>query len=52
MLAKGTIGILLDAKRSGLIDTIKPLLDVLLESGVRLGASLVNEALQEAGELD
>ena len=49
---KGTIGILLDAKRSGLIDTIKPLLEVLLENGVRLGASLVNEALQEAGELD
>ena len=49
---KGTVGVLLEAKRSGLIATIKPLLDVLLENGVRLGASLVNEALQEAGELD
>lgn len=48
----GTVGILLEAKRSGLIDAIKPLLNVLLENGVRLGASLVNDALQEAGEMD
>ena len=48
----GTVGILLEAKRSGLISVIKPLLDVLLENGVRLTASLVNDALQEAGELD
>ena len=49
---KGTVGVLLEAKRNGSIDTIKPLLDVLLENGVHLGASLVNEALQKAGELD
>ncbi len=48
----GTVGILLEAKRSGLIDAIKPLLDVLLENGVRLGASLVNDVLQEAAETD
>ena len=48
----GTVGILFQAKRSGLISVIKPLLDVLLENGVRLTASLVNDALQEAGELD
>ena len=48
----GTVGILLEAKRRGFIDTIKPLLDVLLKNGVHLGASLVNEALQEAGEMD
>ena len=48
----GTVGILLEAKRSGLIDAIKPLLDGLLENGVRLGVSFVNDALQEAGEMD
>lgn len=48
----GTIGILLEAKRSGFIDAIKPLLDQLLKNGVRLAASLVNDTLQEAGELD
>ncbi len=47
---KGTVGVLLDAKRNGLIDALKPLLDILLEKGVRLGASLINEALQAAGE--
>ena len=49
---KGTVGVLLEAKRHGFIDTIKPLLDLLLKNGVHLGASLVNEALQEAGEMD
>ena len=49
---KGTVGVLLDAKRNGFIDAIKPLLDTLLENGGHLGASLVNDALQEAGELD
>lgn len=47
---KDTVGVLLDAKKSGLIDAIKPLLNKLLENGVHLGASLVNEALREAGE--
>lgn len=37
----GTVGILLEAKRSGFIDAIKPLLGTLLENGVHLGASLV-----------
>ncbi|MDE0011747.1 MAG: DUF3368 domain-containing protein [Candidatus Poribacteria bacterium] len=49
---KGTVGVLLDAKKSGFIATIKPLLDRLLANGIHLGTSLVNEALQEAGELD
>ena len=49
---KGTVGVLLEAKKNDLIDAIKPLLDVLLENGVHLGTLLVNEALQEAGELD
>ena len=48
----GTVGILLEAKRSGFVKAIKHLLDVLIENGVRLQASLVNDALQEAGELD
>ena len=46
----GTVGVLLDAKKSGLIDAIKPFLDRLLENGVHLGLPLVNEALREAEE--
>ena len=48
----GTVGILLLAKERGLIDALKPLLDILLENGVRLSTSLVSDALQEAGETD
>ena len=47
---KGTVGVLIEAKKRGLIDELKPLLDVLLENGVHLGTALMNEALQEAGE--
>ncbi|MCY4554490.1 MAG: DUF3368 domain-containing protein [Candidatus Poribacteria bacterium] len=32
------------------IDAIKPLLNVLLENGIRLSPSLINDALQQAGE--
>jgi len=46
----GTVGILLEAKRSGFVNAIKPLLDVLIENGVRLQASLINDALRDAEE--
>lgn len=49
---KGTVGILLDAKESGLIDTIKPFLNQLQENGLYLGSSIINEALQKAREID
>ena len=48
----GTVGILLEAKRCGFINALKPLLNILLKNGVHLGTSLVNDTLQEAGELD
>ena len=32
------------------IDAIKPLLNVLLEDGIRLSPSLISDALQQAGE--
>ena len=48
----GTVGILLLAKERGLIEAIKPFLVELLANGIRLGASLVKDALQEAGETD
>ncbi len=40
----GTVGILLAAKRAGLIPSITPLLDQLTASGVRLSARLYEEA--------
>ena len=52
LTVKGTVGILLEAKDKGLIDTIKPLLIQLRDNGMCLSESLINNALQEAGETD
>jgi len=52
LTVKGTVGILLEAKREGLIDVIKPLLIQLRDNGMHLSESLINDALQEAGETD
>lgn len=49
---KGTVGILLEAKAEGLIDVIKPLLIRLRDNGMHLSKSLINNALQSAGEAD
>ena len=49
---KGTLGILQEAKKEGLIDVIKPLLMRLRDNGMHLSESLINNALQEAGEID
>ena len=49
--AKGIVGILLDAKKKGLIDEVKPLLIALQNNGIYLGESVINYALQEAHEI-
>jgi uncharacterized protein len=46
----GVVGLLLAAKRQGLIARVRPLLDMLIARGFRLGRRLVEEALREAGE--
>lgn len=46
----GTVGILLTAKRRGLISAVKPLLDQLTASGIRLSSRLYEEACRLAGE--
>lgn len=49
-LVKGVVGILLEAKEEGLIDTIEPLLMVLRNNGIHISESLYIYALREAGE--
>ena len=51
LMVKGTVGILLEAKAEGLIDVIKPLLIRLQDNGMHLSESLINNALQDAGEM-
>jgi predicted nucleic acid-binding protein len=46
----GTVGILIRAKRAGLLPWIKPLLNELTEKGFRLSEDLKREALRMAGE--
>ena len=46
----GTIGILLSAKQRGLITLVKPLLDVLMQSGFRISDILYEQIIERAGE--
>lgn len=46
----GTIGVLLTAKRNGLVSALAPLIDQLLKEGLFLAPELVEKALKLAGE--
>lgn len=46
----GSLGVLLRAKQSGLISSIKPLIDQLLAKGFYLSPVLVQRVLEVAGE--
>ena len=52
LMTKGTVGILQEAKREGLIDVIEPLLIRLQDNGMHLSESLINDTLPDAGETD
>jgi uncharacterized protein len=46
----GTVGVLLAAKRAGLISAVRPLLDQLSATGVHLSTRLYDDATRLAGE--
>jgi hypothetical protein len=46
----GTIGILLQAKQEGMVNVIKPELDILVANRIRIGSKLYQHALILAGE--
>lgn len=46
----GTLGVLLRAKRAGLLSIVRPLIDALYEQGFRLDSSLYEDVLSLAGE--
>ena len=52
LTVKGTVGILLEAKKEGLIDVVEPLLIRLRGNGMHLSEWFINKALQAAGETD
>jgi len=46
----GTLGVLLRAKRLGLVDEIRPLLEQLEQAGIRIGSKLIDMILAAAQE--
>jgi len=46
----GTIGLLLRAKRMGLVEKIKPHIDALIENGIYIRQQLIDAVLNDAGE--
>jgi len=46
----GTIGVIIKAKKDGIITSIKPFIERLKATNFRLSPSLYDEALKEAGE--
>ena len=52
LLVTGSIGILLEAKRQGIIPSVRPYLDQMIAQGRRLGSHLYTQALSLAGEDD
>ncbi len=48
----GTFGVLLEAKRHGLVERIAPLMELIVASGFRLDAAIRQRVLELAGESD
>jgi predicted nucleic acid-binding protein len=47
----GTLGVLLRAKKNGLVTEVRPLIEQIHRNGIRLGKLLIEETLKLAGEL-
>lgn len=48
---KGTAGLLVEAKKRGMIESVKPYLEGMIEGGYHLGPNLVAACLTEAKEM-
>ncbi len=46
----GTVGLLLRAKRTGLVEKVKPHLDSLVKNGIYIRQELIDAVLNDAGE--
>jgi predicted nucleic acid-binding protein len=46
----GTLGVVLSARRAGVIPAARPLVEALIAQGIRLSADLVARSLAEVGE--
>jgi predicted nucleic acid-binding protein len=48
----GTLGILRRAKKAGLIDKVRPLVEQLRDNGIYMRQSLVDAVLLDVGEIE
>ena len=48
----GILGILLLAKKKGLVSSVKPFIEELCDQGFRLSERVIARVLKEAGEID
>lgn len=52
LTVKGTLGLLVEARRQGLVPELRPLLHRLRDQGAWLGDPLIQETLRAVGEED
>jgi hypothetical protein len=50
MLVVGTMGLLLRAKKAGLVEAVAPLISKLVENGIRVSDRIVELTLSDADE--
>jgi hypothetical protein len=50
LVVRGTLGVLVEARQSGVLPALKPVLDTLVAEGFRIAPALVREALAHVGE--
>ena len=50
MKVTGTLGVIMRAKRKGLIDAVEPYLRALIEDGMYISPKIIDYVLTESGE--
>lgn len=49
---RGTLGVLVQARREAALPALRPVLEALVADGFRIAPSLIRQALESVGELD
>lgn len=50
VVVRGTLGVLVQARQSGVLPALRPVLDALVAEGFRIAPALIREALAHVGE--
>ena len=52
LAVRGTLGVLVQARRTGALPALRPVLETLVADGFRISPALIREALGAVGEID